>query len=370
MTSDALPYKLSVIDGHVVLSSVDTGETVAIEFKEMVLDIDFLSRISEDEVITYIRNGTYPSCLNELIEMNLISYFKRYIAKYIASFINTPLITEGLMYFGIADNRIVTGIPYIGEFMTAEYVKELILDSCGKIKIVESMESHQLLSKETLSKLVDVKIHNVTRILDDDIDDSLASRLKAIEDEYDAQLKTYYEYRDMHNIWMSKFRCYDRKVLSVGNDPLLRADFLEFIRTYESKPLETREKAIQRFSTDEVFDYPLDDIIHLKLDDTHPMFWITEYKDARRMALLAQRPRTVSPPSYDRKKRLTIQLFSLLCPMIHQWIRKGISYYVIELRIDTGTFSDSDCALYEFGDKWHFRRRGDTIDNGPSCIDC
>ena len=364
---------LSIIDDSVVLESVGTGETQEIEFKEVTLDIDFGKEIDDAEVIQCVLLKRYPKIINSLIFSNIKSYIYKYVSKYIVSFMNAPKIKQGVLYFGISDNRVVTGITFVGEFMSVETIRNMIVTSCAQIRVIdEETSTIKLVKKDKLTELFDVKIHNVTGSVKDKKDE-VTTTIHNILTTFNNDMNAYTKARELRDKWYTQFKVFDRKILDIGNDLSLRTDIISFIFEHLGKSWECRRKAIDWLSTNKLFTYAHEDIRILKLDDTNPIFWITEYKDNRRAISLLKRPPAPNRPSRARRDKAIIQLFSLLSPMIHCWASAGVSYYVIEIDIHAHGLKDSEYAEYTFGkaehERWIYKRRGEMGSNGPSCLD-
>jgi hypothetical protein len=358
------------------MDKLHDGESLEIEFKEITIDIDYGKYLSEDEIIEIVKKGTYSDIIDHLMIKNLESFIYKYLTRYIVSFTNCYEITKGSLYFGVSDDGELTGFPFRGE-INEDIIKTLVENSLSKIRLIEADTSKviKVLSKNEILDKLNIRLIKIEPSISEkysDIDD----HIKNIYDTYAKEYKEYITTKNEREEWYKEFKVYDKKVIEVANDMSLREQMREYIIKCEnySTEIAPKEHIIEQIDNSHIFSFEDEDVPMLKEISTHPVFWITEFKDHMRRNILSKKPLVHPKPSIEKRDYLITQLFTLLTPMISKWHASSIPYYIIVIDIDAQTEDDTyleySLASGLDDDKfehWLYRRRIDDENNGPSC---
>ena len=131
-------------------------ETKTTEFKEFYLKIAPNIIFSERKSREILLTGLFSDELNNLVISNLQLYFKQYLPKYFASFVNSKV--NGRLYFGIDDCGEITGIPCIHERISTSTISKCISNTNKYVKVGHG---NNFLKNINIENFVDVKIHSV-----------------------------------------------------------------------------------------------------------------------------------------------------------------------------------------------------------------
>lgn len=240
-------------------------ESLEVEFKEFCFhEYEILTEEIHDIVKKgKIKNKTH---FNQDIYKNIKHYFYKYIPKYTSAFINAGI--NGDLIFGVNDYGEITGIPFFGS-------KQELENYINGISI-----------KQFIKGNVDVKIScNIEElILDLNFLDNISGKL----------LKEYYFNIKQKDLIIQKFKKDRLNWANKMNEytcklPLLlsskKQEFEEYLKihapqhmNYIIKPNEMRN------------------ISHLKIDSTHYIYWLMQFKDSNLLTIKESKPQMSEIP--------------------------------------------------------------------------
>lgn len=203
-------------------------ETLHKEYKEICLnglekyfdDNDFKKIYKPDEC-DFIKSEHF----NSIVIDNTLYKINEYLAKYIASF-NTSNI-EGSLYFGVTDDGVCDGVPYIGnDFIVQMYnhINDIINTLHYNIK---GCDDYIIWLKQNLKYEICELEYNETILTDDYLEE-----LKKIENKYNKINNNWVLYETKYNIWLENVKKYSKKLNSIFNDMELREILIRYCDNY------------------------------------------------------------------------------------------------------------------------------------------
>jgi hypothetical protein len=340
------------------------GETLANEFKtKYIINIpdDYLT---EEQVITIIRNGKWhESLMNNLILLNLDHYIQYFVPKYVASYCNAG--QKGHLYIGIEDDAEITGIPYMGTINS-----EMIYTQIMKILPIYLQCDPQTLMHVTQD--VNVIIHelecNPDMICDVNVDQQLKEYMEA--NERNKRMKTHFiKTRDK---WTQNMNYHRSKIGVYANCPIRRnnvADYIEMMDKKNETPGKHTEQVNLLRSYKEL-NINFDNIPKQKEDAEHTVRWILEYRDYRSDIEYFNKP---EKPSILARKTTPLRILRRLAPMRVKFMRNNpeLKYYMIEIVINSQRRCTETMRYRHstMSDDWRYRTRTLGLDDCQPCCD-
>jgi hypothetical protein len=312
-------------------------ESLEVEFKEFCFHE---YEMSSDEIHDIVKKGKIKNKtnFNQDIYKNIKHYFYKYIPKYTSAFINAGI--NGDLIFGVNDYGEITGIPFFG-------YKQELQNYINGISI-----------KQFIKGNVDVKIScNIEELILD---------LNFVDDVSGKLLKEYYFNIKQKDLIIQKFKKDRLNWANKMNEytcklPLLlsskKQEFEEYLKihapqhmNYIIKPNEMRN------------------ISHLKIDSTHYIYWLMQFKDSNLLTIKESKPQIPEIPKISNgPKYLFKHLTNLRYHLIEN--NKHIKYFIINIKISSEKLQHNISPLlyYDIDKKLWIEKIRKLHKDGPQC---
>lgn len=317
-------------------------ETKTTEFKEFYLKITPDTIFSEKKSKDIMLKGSFSNDFNNLVLRNLQLYFKQYLPKYFASFVNSKI--NGKLYFGISDYGEITGIPCLHELSQTTILKYI----SNANKFVKSGHSNNpLKNKINMLHFVDVTIHSLH--IDGNFLEDMKLRNLMIEMELKntmyAKMKSLYE-KEYHQ-WFNQLQTYNTKLLCFATEETLRNEMISFLELHKQIHLIPSLFTLKP----NLF---VKEYIH---DPNTVWYWIAKYKDEKIYELQFLKPKKRELPSLLNYS----MILSNLSLMRKRFSTQKVKYYLLEISVNADKFHKDNGSHVWFRipyvNKWLFRTR-------------
>lgn len=334
------------------LKSFYGHESKYLEFKEFCLrDHDF----EKEDIIDMIEKDYWCDTMNSHVKYNLEKYVHQLIPKYLTCFGNARI--NGKVVIGVNDYGEITGIPYKGDLFMD--FKEIILKTIG-----DNIYSSTQTNLEEFSKYISFSFKKV-EIKEELLDEN--DEMSDIYNKYREQIVEINEIERRHYddklVWFKELYKYSTKLNILINTRQIRDELIDYIEIFNENE-ENKRELISLLKTDELINVPIGmNIIEPKSDTNTMVHWLTEYKDYQMDRVLSAKPRKpMYLPLYSIENN-----FARLTPLINRYVKKDISYYVLEISFNMEKNEHDLMFRNPINNKWLMRCRT-IIDGNPCCV--
>jgi hypothetical protein len=308
-------------------------ESLEVEFKEFCLHE---YEMSTEEIYEIVKKGKIKkNHFNQDIYKNIKHYFYKYIPKYTSAFINAGI--NGNLIFGVNDYGEITGIPFIGS-------KQELQVYIDNISIKHFLRGNQN---------VEI-VCNVEELIPD---------LNFLDDISGKLLKEYYFNIKQKNLIIEKFK----------NDRLKWADNMNEYTCKLSLLLSSKKQEFEKYLNiyaPEHLNYiiksnEMKNISHLKIDSTHYIYWLMQFKDSNILKIKNSKPQMPELPKIcNGPKYLFKHLTNLRYHLIQN--NKYIKYFIINIKISSKQIQHN-LSYYDIDKKIWIEKIRKLHKDGPQC---
>jgi len=295
--------------------------------------------ISPEDAIKYLSNGKF--IFNNSVIQTIKNYLNIYLPKYISSYCNPKSnLKEGVLYFGVSDDGIINGIPFLGNLkedfinhqidkifqkslkFSSENIKQEVKSGLTleliKLKKPDLIEKNNMLYEKYLKELDVInnnhsKYKNKKRIWERLLDQNL-SKLSDMINDNDTK-KIIYEYiKEKSNGSQLIFKNKYSHLYGICDVP----DYWDFI---------TQIKTNHKFKILQPGKMP-----YIKNDNLNIYNWVAQWKDSKINMLKYAKPKS---PKKKIDSNYPLFLLSQSNKMIPQWIKTNLklNLYLIKITI-------------------------------------
>lgn len=318
-----------------------------LEFKEFYLKVspDFL--LSEEAIFHTVNKGVWNINMNKIININLRSYFRYYIPKYVSCYMNSNI--EGKLIFGIDDFGEISGIPYQGELDTCKLRSYLnkILRSYTK-----GLTSYDQVSIEV--KKLDVNI--------DILEDIAAEQIQEMTNKINEYNRINLEYKIKKIKWLKEINKYSTKFYNIMNRKDSRTQLIAFCKKHSAA-----QHIIDLLESDTEIPVELNKVFYKRFRDKNDVVhWAGEFKDYSIEKLQQIKPSRGELPKITSNCLLLRKISDLRFRFLQN--NDNINYYIIIININ-GKDNEKVVSfrLDSNEEDWIVRSRVITP-MGPGCI--
>ena len=321
------------------------NESLNIEFKHFCLQIDQdtiedvfpVQKMSIDGIITD------PMYFNHIVFKNIHYYFKKYIPRYTSAFLNSNIKNAELV-MGVDDFSEITGIPYFGTKCELEH----------KITKLKTCINNYIKCKNGKEVPIVIKIDQLTIEKDYLYDDS------------DIILKEYYENLNMRKHLLQKYKQDRRKWSNELNKYTCKLPVL--IESQRNAFDIYLKKNAQHMLGYLIYEHEMTNISHLKVDPTHYLYWLMEFKKKNVSEIKLRKPIKPNVPKVIHGPDYLIQQ---LTHMRLKFIKANpnINYFIIHIKFPNDTSQYNPVYYYNIDNNmWSQKKRNFNNDVGPCCL--
>ena len=323
-----------------------SSENKKLEFKEFYLKVNPEFVLSESELRDVVFNGKWNKKLNNLIDINLKTYMKYYIPKYISCFLNSNL--SGKIIFGINDDSEISGIPYMGDININEiksYIKSKIP------KYVRGISNFDNISIEINKLEVDVNI----------LEDSVSNLLFLMEGRLNEYNRITSEYKAKKKEWLSKINKFSTRFYNILNVPETRNNLLQFC-----KERNANTNIIELLASSNEIEVELNEIFYKRFKDVNDvMHWAGEFKDYNIDLLQKIKPAKGELPKLISPSMILSKITDFNYKFFNN--NENINFYTITINIDNIDVDEPIEFRLPGSKEWYYRERI-SLPSGPGCI--
>lgn len=309
-------------------------ESLEVEFKEFCLN---RVNVSNEEIYEHVKIGDIKNKVqfNQDIYKNIKDYFYKYIPKYTSAFINANI--NGELIIGVNDYGEITGIPFFGtKHELQKYIKQINID-----KFIKS-EGFNI---ETNIEKLKIDMNYI-----DNISDKL--------------LKEYYENTKKKNFIIKKYK----------NDRIQWVNNMDEYTCKLSLLLENKkydfEQYLKKHAPNQlnyvVKEHEMRNISHLKIDESHYIYWLMKFKDENLIRIKALKPEI---PQIPRVTNEPVYLYKHLTNLRYKFItaNKNLNYFIINIKINSNNNKHKPVLYYDLYKKMWFEKIRKLHKDGPKC---
>jgi len=239
------------------------SETLSNEFKEFTFNHGGLE-FDSNEAEEIVKSSHW--CLNDMVLEAIRKYFKIYIAKYASSFLNEDSEAGdiGYLYFGIADDGTIQGIPYQGD-IDLSFLKEELMKNVKKYLSAEDMT--------IIDDSINIELINVNYIKKEiGKYTNFYSQYLYIKNEIK---KNEIKFKNIMESWNEVHGRYAQKLVNLFNLQPTRQELFNYI-----KKQDPTNKVINLIQTNHILKIKThEEINELKNNSDEPYYWVCKFKD-------------------------------------------------------------------------------------------
>lgn len=323
-------------------------ETIYREFKEFTIWMQFLSNKSEYQLSNIIEGNFDIKQFFSIIPENINLNLKKIIPKYCSCFINAGI--RGEIYLGVNDNGICTGIPHIENINLIEINNYIIDVIKNNVRVQEEKIKTKNIIKFTKVEIIHLDVNN-----SDDYADNVDNILREFYDnnrKYNDKIELFYKKQLK---FKKEMQIYTTKLTTIINTTRTRKELINYVKK-NCKNKIVQENIIKLLKTKKYIVSPTgNDIISIKNDNTHIIFWLLKFKDYMTTKLKKLKPRKPI-----LKSSITpIVVVKKLTELTHRFLKLGIQYSLIKITIDGNAINSSKNCVIEYKDNniWKYKTR-------------
>lgn len=311
--------------------------------------------ISQESALDYLHSKKFA--FNDSVISTILNYIKIYLPKYISSFLN-PLTTisieqsDALLFFGVDDDGIIHGIPYLGNIDVKKNMKKINLqidEIFNKYLKFESNEIKQKIKSNLKYEFIklDIDLNEIECINFTNVDCMYSTYIK--------QLNTikheHKKYTNKKNVWDNLCDNNLLKLNEMINDKTTRKYIWYYIKektNYSKKIFRNKYSHLEIYcdvenywdmifninSQRKIKSLETGEIIYVKNDNLNLYRWTTMWKDSK-MRMLKQIKPKIPKKTIDENYPLFI--LSQSNKMVPEWLRvnQNLNLYVLKFTICT-----------------------------------
>ena len=329
-------------------------------------------KISYEESVHYLTNSKFV--FNDSVIETINNYIEIYLPKYICSFLN-PLskLTIAELYFGINDDGVVSGIPYIG-ILDIDFINEKINVIFSKMLKFKNKRSKREVKKCIHVEIIRVNTNNIIAPNNDIYTNYLKETTK-INNDNDM-------YNKKRNVWEKMFYTNILKLYEMINDEETRKVIWQYVKeitNYSKNAFKNEYSHLEKYcDVDNYWDlmsrvksgYKFQSlktglIKSIKQDKLNIYHWIIKWKDSKNNVLKLTKPKIL-------KKKIDINypifLLSQSVKMIPLWIKhnENLNVFVIKITFDIKKYHEIEYLNIE--KKWKKAYRTLKNNNTPMTL--
>lgn len=320
-------------------------ESLNIEFKEFCLNLsdnemDCLNveKICKTGIILFDES----KIINDMILNSIKNYFIKYIPRYLSAFLNSN-IDNAELYIGVDDFGEITGIPFFGEKETFE-------------NFIYNIINIPLYYTKTDGKQIEYKV----------IIEELDLKEHYLKDNSDLILQNFYKDKIITNILNKKYINERRKWASSMNEYTCKLPLL-----LESKKKEFHNyllKHAPHLINYKIYPHEMKNIAHLKVDPTHYLYWLMQFKEEQINKLQLSKP---YKPRIQKTNQGPFYLLNGLTELRSKFIKNNneIKYFMIKIIFPSKSKEFNTVYYYNTESKsWLTKSRQYNENVGPCCL--
>lgn len=333
-------------------------------------------KLSIEDGVKYLSSRIF--CFNESVDKTIDNYIQLYFPKYLCSFFNPQSnLKKAELYFGIDDNGLVIGIPYIDNF-NEDFINNLI----DKIYLSNiKFPSIEIKNKIRQSIKVEVIPVNKSKIINN------CSNKKSVYSRYFNDLEKIKNknklYKKKRNVWNEMCELNNPKLQDMINDFETRKFIWKYIKI---KTCFMKKKFKNKFShlepycdvnnywnmmtnikSNHLFDsLKVGSMVEINEDNLDIYKWVALWKDSKFSMLKKVKP---IKPVKKINSYYPIFLLSQVSKMIPEWVQTNEKLNLFIIKI---TFNINDNQQYlqykDITNQWKYSHRTmiDGIPMSPS----
>lgn len=318
-------------------------ESLNVEFKEFCLNLtpcDFDCLNIEKICKTGIVTDDEKVILNNMIINSIKKYFIKYIPRYLSAFINSK-IDNAEMYIGVDDYGEITGIPFFGTKDDFEKIVNVIAD----LPLYYTKSTNKSIHYKVIIEELDVK------------NDLLV-------DNSNIMLKNFYNDIMIVNNLRKKYRIERSKWISMLDEFTCKLPVL--LETKKKDFNEYLQKHAPHLLNYKILPHEMKNIAHLKVDPTHYLYWLMQFKEEHINKLQSIRP---NKPRIQKINHGPYYLLNNLTELRSKFIKNNqIRYFLIKIQFPES--KDYNTVYYYNSESktWLTKQRYYNQNVGPCCL--
>jgi hypothetical protein len=345
------------------------SESLYVEYKEycLISSIKFLSNnlmkllvYEPNNIISMYNYKEIMFLFNKMISHDIKHYIMYYIPKYIGNFSCSQI--NGCLYIGIDDNGYIQGIPFYGN-LSIKFIKRYIIKS---LKYVRGFDFNND-EYNTYNYYIHHLTFSIIKLDSSNIknDSNSSNKLKTLKDEYMSLVLLHEEYKKQYDQWIHKIEKYSIKLNSLMNDPEIKQEIIDFIKShpdYDSN--DDMKKAVITFQTTKTFT----DIIDVKLienvsnDLSNPIKWTVDFKDKKLHVIKQLKPKIFPRKIYEFTYDKYINNIKYIREQLHIL---GFDFYLIKINIPYIPNINCEYKIYKNSSDVWLRKKRFITNTGP-----
>ncbi len=320
-------------------------ETLSHEYKEFTFNQSGIN-LDNNQAFEYCKNNIFE--FNDQVIDNLFKYIENNIKKYACGFHNSNIV--GNFFIGINDYGFVKGIPYNG-ILPKDIIIYKIYDTLNEIIPFYDFRNNIEINFFKVRKPTRPKEKNHSKVREYIIE----------KNKYN---KEYNNYLQRDKLWFNKLNYYNRKLVTLANDPISRQLLINYIEKFDKDC-----SVIKLLLTDYKMPYhDHRDILILKEEYDNPYYWITRWKDEMITIIRTQREQF----NYDNAfNSIPINLLSNVSEMIPYWMNNNdnMNLYVIHIKFNKPKNNNNNkLSYYDNKNKYICCYRTILTNGDPVCL--
>jgi len=212
----------------------------------------------------------------------LTKYLRKYVKKYLVSFGNTPNISHGEFYIGVADDGEIIGIPTSPKMIKHSYnaIKKIIFNEVNEVISKHSSEMIKSIMNE-------LKIEIIPLNYDPDfVCDNHELILKNFKSMYENFIDADNDYRQNKQYWLDNLLIYKQPINTFINIPEIRQQVIDLIKQSDN----VVPSVIDRLNDETPILYEYGEIPKRKFDPYDVTYWIVKHRDEMCNKLQTMKP--------------------------------------------------------------------------------
>lgn len=337
-------------------------ETVYKEYKE--ISFQHVGIPYDDSTVdNYLRNFNWD--FNDLIHQSIEKYIRIYLPKYICAFFdqhNKYKDSQSVLYFGIADNGLVKGIPYQGT---------LTVENIFTNETIDYLRNHIQSSDNRWLDGISVQLQEID-YKNDGIEDNTSTihpKLKEYDQKKKMLNRSIRKHTRKYTKWQKKNEYYTQKLVELYYHPKVRKEFMQYLRHHG------QEEMILRMKNGEIIEQKPYDEIRVYCDQRNNLYyWLCRWKDEMLEKIRSQKPIRERAYRNMLSHMETIydpmRIFTNVSNMIPWWMdhNKEMKLYVIAFTFTHPSQPIEKIAYKERSGKWSTCFRSLNDKEQPCCI--
>ncbi len=342
--------------------------------------------IEQEQALELLKDGSWV--YNESVISSIRTYLQTYLPKYIATY-SHPMtkISDGNICFGVDDDGIIYGIPYMGNIP-----KEIIQEEINKIfqnnlRVKSTSGSGSGSESEHSSESILESYKNLIEIDIVPIKKKKFNTTNDVYQEYISRLNKMISKQQMYlskkKTWENLIYSFTKKLHNMLNHFETRRDIIMFIKEksrYQKKNFNTKYSSVYHLCDfRDYYDFiseirsdfqygsmKYETIEEMKSNPTNIFYWVTKWKDSKTSIIKSIKP--VSP-RINTNKNYPAFLLSQVHRMIPYWctINPELNLYMIKIKISGCINPNSIIEYMDPSGNWNYGYRR-VESRGPESI--